>query len=69
MLFRSLVTVARNLAAEGRTMIVVEQNIAAALSFANRVYGLNNGHVVFEGTAADLSANPALTRDFLGVAS
>ena len=69
LIVRDLVTVARNLAAEGRTMIVVEQNIAAALSFANRVYGLNNGHVVFEGTAADLSANPALTRDFLGVAS
>jgi branched-chain amino acid transport system ATP-binding protein len=68
LLVRDLVTVARNLAAEGRTMIVVEQNVAAALSFANRVYGLNNGHVVFEGTAADLAARPDLARDFLGVA-
>ena len=49
-------------------MIVVEQNVAAALSFANRVYGFNSGHVVFEGTPADLSANPNLMRDFLGVA-
>ena len=48
-------------------MIVVEQNVAAALSFANRVYGLNNGHVVFEGTPADLNASPDLMRDFLGV--
>jgi len=69
LIVRDLVAVARNLAAEGRTMIVVEQNVAAALSFANRVYGLNNGHVVFEGTAADLAANPDLARDFLGVAS
>ena len=69
LIVRDLVAVARNLSAEGRTMIVVEQNIAAALSFANRVYGLNNGRVVFEGTSADLSANPELARDFLGVAS
>jgi branched-chain amino acid transport system ATP-binding protein len=67
LIVRDLVAVARNLAAEGRTMIVVEQNVAAALSFANRVYGLNNGHVVFEGTPADLSATPQLMRDFLGV--
>jgi branched-chain amino acid transport system ATP-binding protein len=69
LIVRDLVTVARNLAAEGRTMIVVEQNVAAALSFANRVYGLNNGHVVFEGTPAELAANPGAARDFLGVAS
>jgi len=69
LIVRDLIAVARNLAADGRTMIVVEQNIAAALSFANRVYGLNNGHVVFEGTAADLAASPELAHDFLGVAS
>ena len=50
-------------------MIVVEQNVAAALSFADRVYGLNNGHVVFEGAASDLAARPDLARDFLGVAA
>ena len=69
LIVRDLIAVARDLAAEGRTMIVVEQNIAAALSFANRVYGLNNGHVVFEGTAADLAASPELAHDFLGVSS
>jgi len=67
LIVRDLVEVARSLAADGRTMIVVEQNVAAALSFANRVYGLNNGHVVFEGTPADLAAAPHLMRDFLGV--
>jgi branched-chain amino acid transport system ATP-binding protein len=67
LIVRDLVAVARTLAAEGRTMIVVEQNIAAALSFANRVYGLNNGHVVFEGSPADLTAAPERMRDFLGV--
>jgi branched-chain amino acid transport system ATP-binding protein len=69
LIVRDLVEITRKLTAEGRTMLVVEQNIAAALSFANRVYGLNNGHIVFEGTPADLSANPNLMRDFLGVAN
>ncbi len=66
LIVRDLVEVARGLAAEGRTMIVVEQNVAAALSFATRVYGLNNGHVVFEGTPAALQAQPAILRDLLG---
>jgi branched-chain amino acid transport system ATP-binding protein len=67
LIVRDLVNVAASLAREGRTMIVVEQNVAAALSFATRVYGLNNGHVVFEGASAELTANPDLARDFLGV--
>lgn len=67
LIVRDLVGIAAGLAREGRTMIVVEQNVAAALSFATRVYGLNNGHVVFEGTSAELTANPDLARDFLGV--
>ncbi|EJN12449.1 ABC-type branched-chain amino acid transport system, ATPase component [Bradyrhizobium sp. YR681] len=67
LIVRDLVNVAASLAREGRTMIVIEQNVAAALSFATRVYGLNNGHVVFEGTSAELTANPDLARDFLGV--
>jgi branched-chain amino acid transport system ATP-binding protein len=67
LIVRDLVNVAAGLAREGRTMIVVEQNVAAALSFATRVYGLNNGHVVFEGSSAELTANPELARDFLGV--
>lgn len=69
LIVRDLVTVVRALATEGRTMIVVEQNVAAALSFANKVYGLNNGHVVFNGTPAELVANPELMREFVGVAT
>ena len=67
LIVRDLVAVSRALAAEGRTMIVVEQNVAAALSFADRVYGLNNGHIVFEGTSAQLQADPSLMTPFVGV--
>ncbi|TDR93463.1 ABC transporter ATP-binding protein [Enterovirga rhinocerotis] len=67
LIVRDLVNVSRALAAEGRTMIVVEQNVAAALSFADRVYGLNNGHVVYEGSAKELQAEPERMASFIGV--
>ncbi len=51
LIVRDLVRVSRELAAQGRTILVVEQNVVAALSFADRVYVLNNGHMVWEGTA------------------
>ena len=49
--------------------IVVEQNIAAALSFANRVYGLNNGHVVELHTRQALQQQPDILHRHLGVYS
>jgi len=67
LIVRDLVRVSRELAAQGRTIVVVEQNVVAALSFADRVYVLNNGHVVFEGTPDDLHRDPALMKAHLGV--
>ncbi len=69
LIVRDLVAVTRALAAEGRTIVVVEQNVAAVLSFADRVYGFNNGHVVYEGAAADLSAAPEIMHTFMGVSA
>ncbi|MEJ2645632.1 MAG: ABC transporter ATP-binding protein [Gammaproteobacteria bacterium] len=57
----------RQLAEEGRTIIIVEQNVAAALSIAQRCYILNNGHVVYEGTPDELHANPQIMHEYLGV--
>jgi branched-chain amino acid transport system ATP-binding protein len=64
---RDLLAVCKNLAAEGQTIVIVEQNIAAALSIANRVYILNNGHIVYDGTPQDLKATPAILSRYLGV--
>ena len=64
---RDLVRVSRDLARQGRTIVVVEQNVVAALSFADRVYILNNGHIVFEGTPDDLHADPEIMKSHLGV--
>ncbi|HVY19276.1 MAG TPA: ABC transporter ATP-binding protein [Bauldia sp.] len=64
---RDLLAVCERLAAEGQTIIIVEQNIAAALSIAARAYILNNGHVVFDGTSADLKASPEILARYVGV--
>ena len=64
---RDLLAVCERLAAEGQTIIIVEQNLAAALSIASRAYILNNGHVVFDGTSADLKASPDILARYVGV--
>jgi branched-chain amino acid transport system ATP-binding protein len=63
---RDLMAACRNLAAAGQTMLV-EQNLAATLALAQRVYIINNGHIVHEGPAQDIKAQPALLQRYLGV--
>ena len=64
---RDLMTVCRRLAEEGQTIVIVEQNVAAALSLADRVYVLNNGHVVHESSAGELESSHAVMKRYLGV--
>ena len=64
---RDLLRVCEKLAADGQTIVIVEQNLAAVLSLAQRAYILNNGHIVFEGTTADLKQAPDVTSRYLGV--
>ena len=64
---QNLLEVCRELAAQGQTIVIVEQNVRAALSLASRAYVLNNGHVVFEGSADDLQGSPEVMNRYLGV--
>jgi branched-chain amino acid transport system ATP-binding protein len=64
---RDLVAVCRSLAAAGQTIVVVEQNITAAMTLADRVYIINNGHIVEERAAAAIRAQPDLLHRHLGV--
>ena len=64
---RNLMEVCRSLAAQGQTIVIVEQNVVAAMAIAQRAYIINNGHIVYDGTVADLkSAHDVMTR-YLGV--
>ncbi|MCA0014365.1 ABC transporter ATP-binding protein [Mesorhizobium sp. B292B1B] len=62
-----LVRACRELAEAGQTIVLVEQNIAATLALANRVYIINNGHIAHEGPAAELKTQPGLLQQHLGV--
>ena len=64
---QDLVAACRELAAAGQTIVLVEQNLAATLALAHRVYVINNGHIVHEGPAAELKAQPELLQRWLGV--
>jgi branched-chain amino acid transport system ATP-binding protein len=64
---RDLMEVCRRLVAEGQTIVLVEQNMAATLALADTVFILNNGHVVHEGPAGEIKAQPDLLKRYLGV--
>ncbi len=64
---QNLLDVCRTLVAAGQTIVIVEQNVRAALSLASRAYVLNNGHMVFEGTSDELRASPDVMNRYLGV--
>lgn len=64
---RDLMKACRNLAEAGQTIVLVEQNLAATLALAKRVYIINNGHVVHEGPAQEIKAQPEILHRHLGV--
>src|SRR5258706_16483454 len=51
------------------SMLLVEQNAEMALELADRVYIVDHGSVVFEGTPAQLRADTQVTATYLGVGS
>jgi len=59
--------VIRQLAREGVTILLVEQNAQAALAIADRGYVLETGHVALTGTGRDLLADESVRRAYLGV--
>ena len=64
---RDLLTTCRTLAEAGQTILLVEQNISAAMTLADRVYILNNGHIVEMLTAQTVRGRPQMLHRHLGV--
>jgi branched-chain amino acid transport system ATP-binding protein len=57
----------RDLKQERVSMLLVEQNAEMALQLADRVYVIDHGTVVFEGTPERLRADRQVTATYLGV--
>ena len=64
---RDLLATCRALADAGQTIVVVEQNISAAMTLADRVYIINNGHIVESLTAQAVRDQPDVLHRHLGV--
>jgi branched-chain amino acid transport system ATP-binding protein len=64
---RDLLATCRTLAEAGQTILIVEQNISAAMTLADRIYIINNGHIVESLTAQAVRDQPELLHRHLGV--
>jgi len=64
---RDLLATCRTLAEAGQTIVVVEQNIPAAMSLADRVYFINNGHIVEALSSDAVRDRPEVLHRHLGV--
>jgi branched-chain amino acid transport system ATP-binding protein len=61
-IFKALVKINQ----EGVTLLLVEQNAAAALSIAHRAYVLETGRTTLSGAAKDLAKDPKVKAAYLG---
>ncbi len=52
---------------EGKTILVVEQNVAKTLSVTDRGYVMENGRIELEGPSSELAGNPHVRKVFLGI--
>ena len=62
-LFRAI----RRINAAGVAVLLVEQNVAAALNLAHRAYVLEEGRIVAKGKPRELAAQPHIQRAYLGL--
>lgn len=58
--------VIRQIAQEGTTILLVEQNASMALQIANRAYVLEVGEIQMEGAASELAASDEVRKAYLG---
>ncbi len=59
--------VIRSLHAGGMTILLVEQNLIAALEIATRGYVIETGQVKLTGTAHELRSDPNIRAAYLGL--
>ena len=67
MVVNAVMDTIRELKAQRVSMLLVEQNVEMALQLADRVYVIDHGTVVFEGSPAVLRADQGTTATYLGV--
>ena len=54
---------------EGLSVLLVEQNVRAAVEIADRAYVLDDGRIVYEGAAREFGADEARVRELAGASA
>lgn len=66
LMMQRIMSTIRTLQEEGTTILLVEQNAAAALKLSDKAYVLEVGSITLEGTGAELLADDRVKRAYLG---
>jgi branched-chain amino acid transport system ATP-binding protein len=64
---RQIVEVLARLKAEGLSILLVEQNLPAALAVGDRHHVMNKGEICFSGSSTELEGNEDVLRNYLSV--
>jgi branched-chain amino acid transport system ATP-binding protein len=67
MIVQEIVEVLHGLKREGLAILLVEQNLRAALAVGDRHHIMNKGEICFTGTSAEIESNESVLRNYLSV--
>jgi branched-chain amino acid transport system ATP-binding protein len=67
MIVAEIVKVLKRLKTEGLAILLIEQNLHAALAVADRHHVMNKGEICFTGSSAELESNEFVLRNYLSV--
>jgi branched-chain amino acid transport system ATP-binding protein len=67
MIVQQIVEVLARLKREGLAILLVEQNLTAALAVGDRHHVMNKGQICFTGSSAELEGNDYVLRNYLSV--
>lgn len=67
MLVQKLFEMLKKIHEDGTTILLVEQNAAMALDFADRAYVMESGKITLSGTGAELKDNEEVQKAYLGI--
>jgi branched-chain amino acid transport system ATP-binding protein len=62
-----IIRVIKKINGEGKTILLVEQNVRHALANSDRAYVLENGTIKMEGTGEELMKNKDIKTAYLGL--
>lgn len=64
---KGILEVLHDLKSQGMSILLIEQKLEIALDLSDYVYFIDQGHIVFEGLAAEIRKRPELVNRYLGV--